>query len=174
MGPRLLCGLACCAGLLITMPVGAKDAPKAKRKPVATKVVAGPLPHMLSFKAKAVAIIADKSTVPGRAWSDIDRDRVVSQFRLSGGNEADQSATPRTSSLIDKVKRREDTRGMTFGFDSGSQNLGPPVDASARSAEVVAYKLSEASTCNGLMPGVDCNTIGGDDVSVRLALAFNF
>jgi hypothetical protein len=24
------------------------------------------------------------------------------------------------------------------------------------------------------MPGVDCNTIGGDDVSVRLALALNF
>lgn len=174
MGPRLLCGLACCAGLLLTMPVGAKDTPKAKRKPVATKVVVTPLPGILGFKDKAVAIIADKSTIPGRAWSDIDRDRVISQFRLTGGSEADQSPAPRSSSLIDKVKRREDMRGMTFGFDSGSQNLGPPVDASARSAEVVAYKLSEASTCNGLMPGVDCSTIGGDDVSVRLALALNF
>ncbi|MBO9670937.1 MAG: hypothetical protein J7485_10505 [Sphingobium sp.] len=155
------------------MPVGAKDTPKAKRKPVATKVVVTPLPGVLGFKDKAIAIIADKSAIPGRAWSDIDRDRVISQFRLTGG-EADQGAAPRSSSLIDKVKRREDTRGMTFGFDSGSQNLGPPVDAAARPAEVVAYKLSETSTCNGLMPGVDCSTIGGDDVSVRLALAFNF
>lgn len=174
MGPRLLCGLACCAGLLLTVPVGAKDTPKAKRKPSATKAVITPLPAVPGFKTKTVAIIADRAGIPGRARSDIDRDRVVSQFRLMSGGEPDQSTTPRIASLIGKVKRREDTRGMTFGFDSGSQNLGPPVDASARSAEVVAYKLSEASTCNGLMPGVDCSTIGGDDVSVRLALAFNF
>lgn len=174
MGPRLLCGLACCAGLLLTVPVGAKDTPKAKRKPGTTKTVVTPLPAVPGFKTKAVAIIADKAGSTGRARSDIDRDRVVSQFRLMSDSEPDQSTAPRIASLIDKVKRREDKRGMTFGFDSGSQNLGPPVDASARSAEVVAYKLSEASTCNGLMPGIDCSTIGGDDVSVRLALAFNF
>ncbi|MBO9579797.1 MAG: hypothetical protein J7498_02795 [Sphingobium sp.] len=147
--------------------------PKAKRKPATTKIVAAPLPVISDFKPKAAAIIADRSTIPGRAWSDMDRDR-VSQFRLTGDSGLEQSPASRSSSLIDKVKRREDIRGMSFGFDSGSQNLGPPVDASARSAEVVAYKLSETSTCNGLMPGVDCNTIGGDDVSVRLALAFNF
>ena len=68
--------------------------------------------------------------------------------------------------------------GLDFSLkgliDGGTANLGPPKDAVARAAEVVAYKLAEANSCNGLMPGVECNTIGGDDVSVRLALALNF
>lgn len=174
MGPRLLCGLACCASLLLTMPVGAKDPPKAKRAPSASTAAALSTLDLARFKNKAAAIIADTSTISGRAWSDIDRDRVVAQFRLTGSEQAENAPVPRSTSLISKMKRREDTRGMTFGFDGGSANLGPPVDAAARPAEVVAYKLSEASTCNGLMPGVDCSTIGGDDVSVRLALALNF
>lgn len=174
MGPKLLCGLACCASLLLIMPVGAKDLPKAKRTPSAGKAAAAPAPDLSRFKNKAASIIADTSTIPGYAWSDIDRDRVVTQFRLTGSDEANDAPLPRSTSLISKMKRREDARGMTFGFDGGSANLGPPVDAAARPAEVVAYKLSEASTCNGLMPGVDCSTIGGDDVSVRLALALNF
>ncbi|HEY1125418.1 MAG TPA: hypothetical protein VGE65_07275 [Sphingobium sp.] len=174
MGPRLLCGLACCAGLLLTVPVGAKDMHKAKHAPSAAKASSASIPDLSRFKDKLAAIIGDTSTIPGRAWSDIDRDRAVAQFRLAGGDEVDDAPVPRSTSFIRKMKRRDDARGMNFGFDGGSRNLGPPVDAAARSAEVVAYKLSEASTCNGLMPGVDCNTIGGDDVSVRLALAFNF
>jgi hypothetical protein len=177
MGPKLLCGLACCASLLLTVPVGAKDSPKAKRTPSAAKVSTVSAPDLLLFKNKAVAIIADTSvpgTVPGRAWSDIDRDRMVMQFRLTGSEAAYEAPVSRSTSLISKMKRREDARGMTFGFDRGSANLGPPADAAARPAEVVAYKLSEASTCNGLMPGIDCSTIGGDDMSVRLALALNF
>lgn len=174
MGPRLLCGLACCVGLLLTMPVGAKNSSKAKRTPSAAKAAAVPTPDLSRFKNKAAAIIADTSTISGRAWSDMDRGRAVTQFRLTGSDKADDAPVPRSTSLISKMKRREDTRGMTFGFDGGSANLGPPVDAAARQAEVVAYRLSEASTCNGLMPGVDCSTIGGDDVSVRLALALNF
>lgn len=174
MGPRLLCGLACCANLLFVTPAWAKDLPKAKHTPSAAKAVAEPVPDLSHFRNKAAAIIADTSAIPSRAWSDIDRDRVVTQFRLTGDNEMHEPSALRSTSLISKMKRREDTRGMTFGFDGGSANLGPPVDAAARPAEVVAYKLSEASTCNGLMPGVDCSTIGGDDVSVRLALALNF
>ena len=173
MGPRLLCGLACCASFFLTMPVGAKDSlpPKSTSSPLKASSSLAGLP---SFKARAAAVIAGTSTIPGRGWAGIDRDRAVSQFRLTAADEADEAPAPLSTSLINKMKRRQDTRGMTFGFDGGGANLGPPVDAAARPAEVVAYKLSEASTCNGLMPGVDCNTIGGDDVSVRLALALNF
>lgn len=176
MGPRLLCGLACCASLIITLPLAAKDMPKAKSLPAAkaSEASGAPVADLARFRAKAAAIIGDMSTAPGQAWSGIARDRVVAQFRLTGQGDGMDAPVPRSTSLIGKMKRRDDARGMNFGFDGGSPNLGPPVDASARSAEVVAYRLSEASTCNGLMPGVDCNTIGGDDVSVRLALAFNF
>jgi len=174
MGPRLLCGLACCASFILTVPAGAKDTPPAKVTSSPMMAPAASLTGLSSFKARAAAIIAATSTIPGRSWAGIDRDRAVSQFRLTGGDGADEAPTPRSTSLVSKMKRREDTRGVSFGFDGGSANLGPPVDAAARPAEVVAYKLSEASTCNGLMPGVDCNTIGGDDVSVRLALALNF
>lgn len=174
MGPRLLCGLACCAGLLLTVPVGAKEMHRAKHMPSAAKASGASVRDHPRFKDKLAAIIADTSIIPGQASPDMDRARVVAQFRLVGGDEGDEAPVPRSASFIRKMKRRDDARGMNFGFDGGSRNLGPPVDAVARSAEVVAYKLSEASTCNGLMPGVDCSTIGGDDVSVRLALAFNF
>jgi hypothetical protein len=159
------------------MPVGAKESPKAKHPSSIAKAMPAAIPDISRFKNKAAAIITDTSTVPGtipgRGWSN-NRDRAVTQFRLTGNDGADEAPVPRSASLISKMKRREDTRGMTFGFDGGSANLGPPADAAARPAEVVAYRLSEASTCNGLMPGVDCSTIGGDDVSVRLALALNF
>lgn len=174
MGPRLLCGLACCASFLLTVPVGAKDSLPAKSTSSPIKAAASSLSNLSSFKARAAVVIAGTSTIPGRSWAGIDRDRAVAQFRLTAADEADEAPVPLSTSLINKMKRRQDARGMTFGFDGGGANLGPPVDAAARPAEVVAYKLSEASTCNGLMPGVDCNTIGGDDVSVRLALALNF
>ncbi len=148
------------------MPVGAKDPPKAKRAPSAAKTAIAPVPDLSRFKNKAAAIIAETSTIPDRAWSDIDRSLGMTQFRLTGSDETNEAPVPRSTSLISKMKRREDARGMTFGSDGGSANLGPPIDAAARPAEVVAYRLSEASTCNGLMPGVDCSTIGGDDVSV--------
>lgn len=173
MGPKLLCSLACCAGLLLVPPVGAKDMLQPMSTPVAQKMAVAPAPDLSLFKRKVAAIIADSASIPG-AWSDTAHDRLATQFRLKGDHEADKASVPLFTSLIGRVKRREDTRGMTFGFDGGSANLGPPVDAAARSAEVVAYKLSEASACNGLMPGVNCGTIGGDDVSVRLALALNF
>lgn len=174
MGPRLLCGLAYCASFFLTMPVVAKDSSPAKLTASPLRTSAPSLTGQSRFMMKAAAVIAARSTMPGHSWSDIDRDRALSQFRLAGGGEAYEMPLSRSASLISKLKRREDARGMTFGFDGGGANLGPSVDAAARPAEVVAYKLSEASSCNGLMPGIDCSTIGGDDVSVRLALALNF
>jgi hypothetical protein len=161
------------------VPAGARDLPKASSRPARAAAQDTTSSFEQSggsqrFKDRVAAIIADSSTVQGRAWSDVDRDRVVDQFRLPDPGQWQQVPKPAMRSLASRVIRDETTRGMTFGLDGGTANLGPPVDPAARAAEVVAYRLSEASTCNGLMPGVDCNTIGGDDVSVRLALAFNF
>jgi hypothetical protein len=175
MRPALLCGLTCCASLIIVTSALAKEPGAAKPKVRGKAAVAvSSLQVIPSFKGGIAAIIANRATLPVYVWSDIDRSRLVDQFRLPDGKQRTAAPTePLTSVIVDKVRRRE-ARGMSFGLDGGSANLGPPVDAAARPAEVVAYHLSEASTCNGLMPNVDCNTIGGDDYTVRLALALNF
>jgi hypothetical protein len=175
MGPKLLCGFACCANLLAA-PAAAKDDSRARllvpAKPVATAPTLTSLPN---FRNGIAAIVADKATMPNFVLADVDRSRLVDQFRLSEGSAkgSQSSAAPLPDKVVNLVRRRE-ARGMSFGFDGGSANLGPPVDDAARPAEVVAYHLSETSTCWGLMPGVDCNTIGGDDYNVRLALALDF
>ncbi len=175
MGPRLLCGLAACASLFFfSVSALAREARQdgAPKKPrAATPEPPGPRDG-LSFQDGIAAIIGKPTEK--RAWADIDRSRVVDQFRLPEGTQERQTTDAPVSSLVGMMRRQDSRRGLSFGFDGGSANLGPPSDAAARSAEVVAYQLSEASACNGLMPGVSCDTIGGDDKSVRLALSYNF
>jgi len=176
MRPGLLCGLACCAGLLVTVPAGAKEDPKAKRAvPDKATAKAPKLTAVPGFKAGIAAIVSDKSSAPSYAWSDVDRSHLVDQFRLPAANQDEQqSSEPLPSRIVDLVRRHDTMRSTSFGFDGGSQNLGPPVDAAARLPEVVAYHMSEVGACYGLMPNVSCNTIGGDDLNVRLALAYDF
>ncbi len=177
MGPRLVCGLAICASLFLAISAQAREArregaaagkPRAATPPPGTALQQGGL----SFRDGISAIIAKPTE--RRAWSDIDRSRVVEQFRLPDGTQAPQTTDAPVSTLIDMVRRQDSRRGLSFGIDGGSANIGPPVDAAARSAEVVAYQLAEASSCNGLMPGMSCDSIGGDDKGLRLALAYNF
>ncbi len=173
MGPGLLCGFALCAGIFVTNAAGARNASaKAHLVPAAGVHPVGKLSGSVRFNDRVAAIVARKSRDNGRTWADIDRTRLVDQFRLTDGLQPQAQVQP-LASMVEKVKR-DPRRGMSFGLDGGSANLGPPVDPVARPAEVVAYQLSEASACTGLMPGVTCSTIGGDDVSVRLALALNF
>ena len=172
MGPRLVCGLAACASLFCTPMAQARDIAAAKPRAAAPKAPQSNLQKGgLSFRDGIAAIIG--KPMEKRAWSDIDRSRVVDQFRLPEGTQQPAMDAP-VSSLVGMVLRQDRKRGLSFGLDGGSPNLGPPVDPAARPAEVVAYQLSGASACVGLMPGVSCDTIGGDDTSVRLALAYNF
>lgn len=181
MGPRLLCGLASCAGLLLIVPAQAKDAPA---KPLANKPDSAeddatkPQPNQ-RFREGVAAIVAGKPVGTGPASSDIDRDRIADHFRLPDGRlESRQSSGPMVWSVTSRamVDRATLQRGVSLVVDGGAASLAPSSEMmQERSGRVVEYELNAAGACAGLMPTVACtSTVNGDDSMVRLALAYNF
>jgi hypothetical protein len=181
MGPRLLCGLASCAGFLLVVPVQARDAPA---KPLENKAgsandgAAKPQPNQ-RFQEGVAAIIAGKPVGTGPTWSDIDRDRLADHFRLPDDRlEGRQSSGPMVWSVTGRtmVGRSTLQRGVSLVVDGGAPSLAPSSEMmQERSGRVVEYELNAAGACAGLMPTVACSSsINGDDSMVRLALAYNF